>query len=99
MKIVLFLSLSIISLGFGLGVAAFAESSPSVTELRSNTAADTAVRHRLNASKSNFMVFANRTGLAYFKGKSHQIAVRDFDGEASLDPTALNPASLEMTIK
>jgi polyisoprenoid-binding protein YceI len=57
------------------------------------------VRYHLDASKSKFMVYANRTGLAYFKGKSHEIAARDFDGEASLDLTALNPASLQMTIR
>lgn len=58
-----------------------------------------AIRYRLDAAKSKFMVYANRAGLAYFKGKSHQIAVRDFDGEASLDLTSVNPASLEMTIR
>jgi polyisoprenoid-binding protein YceI len=57
------------------------------------------VRYRIDAGKSKFMVYANRTGLAYFKGKSHEIAVRDFDGEASLDLTAVNPASLQMTIR
>jgi len=57
------------------------------------------MRYRLDASKSKFMVHADRTGLAWFKGKSHRIAVRDFDGEASLDLTALNPASLQMTVK
>ena len=58
-----------------------------------------AIRYRLDASKSKFMVHADRTGLAWFKGKSHRIAVRDFDGEAALDLTALNPASLQMTVK
>lgn len=57
------------------------------------------MRYHLDAGKSKFMVFADRTGLAYFKGKSHQIAVRSFDGEASLDLAAVNPASLQMTIK
>ena len=45
------------------------------------------------------MVNADRTGLAYFKGQSHRIAVRDFSGEASLTMDALNPASLSMTIQ
>ena len=66
----------------------------SVTEPRSDV-----IRYRIDASKSKFMVHADRTGLAWFKGKSHRIAVKDFDGEAALDLTALNPASLQMTVK
>ena len=56
-------------------------------------------RYRIDASKSTFMVHANRTGLLWFKGHSHRIAVRDFSGEASLTTEVLNPASLEMTVK
>jgi len=56
-------------------------------------------RYRLDASKSSFMVNADRSGLAYFKGHSHRIAVREFDGEASLALDPVNPASLRMTIK
>jgi len=96
MKILVFLSLGIFSLVFGLNhFRSGSDSAPAAT----SKAANAPVSYRLNASRSKFMVFANRTGLAYFKGKSHQIAVRDFEGEASLDPTALNPASLQMTIK
>ncbi|MEP6848370.1 MAG: YceI family protein [Acidobacteriota bacterium] len=96
MRVFLFLGLSIVSLGFGISrVFTAAPSEPSVAA----NSGPAAVHYRLDASKSKFMVFANRTGLAYFKGKSHQIAVRDFEGEASMDPSAINPASLEMTIK
>jgi polyisoprenoid-binding protein YceI len=56
-------------------------------------------RYEINASKSRFMVHANRTGPLWFKGHSHRIAARDFSGEASLTPNVLNPASLEMTVK
>src|ERR1044071_1361821 len=42
-----------------------------------------AVRFRLVPDQSTFIVHANRAGIAYFKGKSHRIAVKDFDGEAS----------------
>jgi polyisoprenoid-binding protein YceI len=55
--------------------------------------------YRINASKSSFIVHANRTGLFWFKGHSHRIAVRDFSGEASLTPNVINPASLQMTVK
>lgn len=57
------------------------------------------VRYRLDPSKSTFMVHADRSGLAWFKGHSHRIAAKDFSGEASLSLDALNPASLELTVK
>lgn len=57
------------------------------------------VRYRIDAAKSTFMVHANRTGFAWFKGHSHRIAVRDFDGQAELTPDAVNPASLNMTVR
>ena len=57
------------------------------------------VRYRIDASKSKFMVHANRTGVFWFKGHSHRIAVRDFSGEASLMPNVINPAALQMTVK
>ena len=56
-------------------------------------------RYRLDPSKSTFMVHANRTGLLWFKGHSHRIAVRDFSGEAALTPNVINPASLQMTVR
>jgi polyisoprenoid-binding protein YceI len=57
------------------------------------------VRFRLDAARSTFMVHANRAGLAWFKGHSHRIAVKDFSGEVSLALDALNPASLELTVR
>ena len=96
MKAFLLLIIGIFSAGFGLNSGFDARTAEPPVASNPESAA---VQYRLNASKSKFLVFANRTGLAYFKGKSHQIAVRDFEGEASLDPTALNPASLEMMVK
>jgi polyisoprenoid-binding protein YceI len=93
MKFLLLIVLGFFSLMSGL------KESPRTTEVGSEIGSPSPVRYRINAGKSKFMVFANRTGLAYFKGKSHQIAVGDFDGEASLDVTALNPASLQMTVR
>lgn len=55
-------------------------------------------RYRLDASRSTFIVHANRTGLAWFKGHSHRIAVKDFNGTAELDLSVVNPASLQMTV-
>ncbi|MGH9948074.1 MAG: YceI family protein [Pyrinomonadaceae bacterium] len=59
----------------------------------------TLLRFRIDPEKSRFIVHANRTGLAWFKGKSHRIAVRDFSGEAELTLDAINPASLQMTVQ
>lgn len=57
-------------------------------------------RFRIDASRSKFMVTASRGGLAWFKGHSHYLAVRDFSGEAALSLDAVNPAaSLQMTIR
>lgn len=56
-------------------------------------------RYKLDASQSRFMVRAFAGGLLWFKGHDHFIAVRDFSGEAQLTPVAVNPASLQMTIR
>jgi len=58
-----------------------------------------ASRYRLDASQSNFTVRAFSGGLLWFKGKDHFIRVRDFSGEAQLNPGAINPASLHITIR
>jgi polyisoprenoid-binding protein YceI len=72
----------------------------SPTEAKTFTAFSTpAVRYRINAGRSKFMVHAARSGLAWFKGKSHDIAIRNFSGEAELTPDVLNPASLRMTVR
>lgn len=57
------------------------------------------VRYRIDPARSTFMVHADRAGLAWFKGHSHRIAAKDFAGEVTLVPDALNPASLELTVK
>ena len=59
----------------------------------------TVARFRLDPAQSKFMVHANRTGLAWFKGHSHRIAAKDFSGVAELNLDALNPASLQMTVR
>src|SRR4051794_10572633 len=67
------------------------------SELRSPNA--DVVRFRLDPTKSTFMVHADRAGIAYFKGRSHRIAAKDFSGEASLSLESVSPASLTMDIK
>lgn len=56
-------------------------------------------RYRLDASKSSFMVRAFSGGLLWFKGHDHFIAIRDFNGEITLAPDTILPASLQMTVK
>lgn len=57
------------------------------------------VRYRIDPSQSKFMVHASRAGLAWFRGESHDIAIRDFSGMAELTPDAVSPASLQMTVR
>jgi len=58
-----------------------------------------AVRYELDPRRSTFMIIASRGGLAWFKGHDHHIAARDFTGVAELTPTAITPASLQMTVR
>jgi polyisoprenoid-binding protein YceI len=59
----------------------------------------TIARFRIDPSQSKFMAHASRGGLAWFKGHSHNLAVNNFSGTAELSLDAINPASLQMTVK
>lgn len=61
--------------------------------------AETIQRYRLDASQSKFIAHAMTGGLLWFKGHDHLVAVRDFTGEAQLDPNSLAASSLEITAK
>jgi polyisoprenoid-binding protein YceI len=69
------------------------------TKLATNNVPAPEVRFRLDPSQSTFVAHANRAGLAWFKGHSHRLAIKDFEGEASLSLDALTPASLTMTAR
>lgn len=56
-------------------------------------------RYQLDASASKFMAHASRSGFLWFKGHGHHIAVREFAGEAVLDPDSLANSSLIITAK
>lgn len=58
-----------------------------------------AMRYRIDAAASKFMVRAFAGGLLFFKGHDHWIAIRDFTGEAQLTPDSLTPASLELSVR
>lgn len=83
-----------------VGGLIYADSSRAIdtSEPVSETTAFT-MRFELDPARSTFMVHAFRGGLAWFKGHDHLIAARDISGVAELNLDALNPASLEMTVK
>jgi polyisoprenoid-binding protein YceI len=56
-------------------------------------------RYALDASQSKFIAHAFAGGLLWFKGHDHLVAVRDFTGEARLDPDSITAASLEIIAK
>lgn len=58
-----------------------------------------AVRYQIDPARSKFVVHASRGGLAWFKGHSHDLAVRDFNGVAEFTLGNVSPASLNMTIR
>jgi polyisoprenoid-binding protein YceI len=58
-----------------------------------------ASRYQLDAAASRFMAHASRSGLLWFKGHGHHIAIPDFNGEAVLDPDSLSNSSLTITAK
>lgn len=71
----------------------------SPVEVKAATLNPAAARYRLDASASKFMAHASRSGLLWFKGHGHHIAVREFTGEAALDPDSLANSSLTIIAK
>ena len=57
------------------------------------------VTYTLDASQSKFMAHASRSGLLWFKGKSHHLAASDFSGQVELTPDTITPASLRLVVK
>ena len=83
--------------GINAGVLA-----PEIEFTKLSEAADLAPeasRYRLEASRSKFIARALAGGLLWFKGHDHLIAVREFTGEARLDPDSLTASSLQITAK
>jgi polyisoprenoid-binding protein YceI len=64
-----------------------------------NYPATPAANYRLDASRSKFIAHALAGGLLWFKGHDHLVAVREFTGEARLDPDSLSGSSLEIVAK
>src|SRR5215213_10632196 len=57
------------------------------------------VTYNLDASQSKFMAHASRSGLLWFKGKSHHLAASDFSGHVEVTPDTITPASLRLVVK
>ena len=57
------------------------------------------VTYNLDAGQSKFMAHASRSGLLWFKGKSHHLAASDFTGQVELTPDTITPASLRLVVK
>lgn len=58
-----------------------------------------AVRYRIDASQSRYMVKVFVRGLLSAFGHDHNIAIKDFSGEALVTPDSIEPASLRLVIK
>ena len=58
-----------------------------------------AARYRLDPSQSKFIAHALAGGLFWFKGHDHLVAVREFTGEAQLDPDSVAGSSLQLVAK
>lgn len=88
----------IISLFAALSGFVFLSRVPNNAGAAHRTPTFTSIRYEIDKTTSKFFVKASRGGLAWFKGHSHLIAVREYSGYATLDLTSVNPASLTMTI-
>ena len=71
----------------------------SANEDKTRAVRPNASRYQLDASASKFMAHASRSGFLWFKGHGHHIAVREFTGEATLDPDSVGSSSLTIIAK
>jgi polyisoprenoid-binding protein YceI len=96
-----FVAVIIVSLVFsGLGLVSWLPRQEPAAPVPA-TASDSTdvVRFKLDPSKSTFICHADRTGIAYFKGHSHRVAAKDFDGEATMSLDSVAAATLTMNIR
>ena len=83
----------------GAGSSKINSANVEAANLISSSNSQGAGRYQLDASRSKFMAEALAGGLLWFKGHNHLIAVRDFAGEAHLDPDSIPSATLRLTAK
>lgn len=58
-----------------------------------------AMRYRIDAAQSSFMIRTFSGGVLWFKGHDHFVAARDFTGEVELTPTSVTPAALTLNVR
>ena len=68
-------------------------------EVAEHPAPNALQRYTLDASQSKFIAHAMAGGLFWFKGHDHLVAVREFTGEARLDPDSVASSSLQINAK
>lgn len=77
----------------------FKKSDGWTNEITASAETNAVVRYRLDASRSRFVAQTYSGGLLWFLGHGHLVGVRSFTGEVQLTPDAINPASLQMTVR
>jgi polyisoprenoid-binding protein YceI len=82
-----------------LGAVVYPPASNSFPGSRAFANSLAAQRYTLDASHSKFIAHALRGGLFWFKGHDHLVAVREFTGEAQLNPDSIAASSLVITAK
>jgi polyisoprenoid-binding protein YceI len=109
MSTVLSMCVAVLALGYELAASSRSRSADRIDDSSayretsrdhgSRFAASAGSSYRLDAAQSKFIAHALAGGLFWFKGHEHLVAVREFSGEARLDPDALANSSLELDAK
>ena len=109
MTAVLSLCVVVLALGYELAASSRNRSANRVDDSSAYTetsrdresgfAASAGSSYRLDAAQSKFIAHALAGGLFWFKGHEHLVAVREFTGEARLDPGSLTSSSLNLDAK
>ena len=69
------------------------------TASQTSASAAEAEHLKIDAAQSNFSVHVGRSGFLKMFGHDHNIAIKEFGGTAQFTPGAIEPATLEMTVK
>jgi len=96
-----FLLVSVVgaNLSFLLAQASLSSTSSAAPEPAASTRSAPAASYKIDASQSRFMVRAFAGGFLSAFAHDHNIAIRDFSGEAQFTYGTVEPASLQLKIK
>ncbi|MFY9611257.1 MAG: YceI family protein [Blastocatellia bacterium] len=95
--LILFLVVAVLSLFAPQASRSFARTTTPVVPTPANSAA--AATYRIDAGQSRFMVKAYAGGFLSALAHDHNIAIREFNGEAQFTFGTVEPASLQLKIK